>query len=613
MQFCADQLDEFRTGRFIQKSAGKSRSSGNGILFLHPAHLHAKMLRFDDHSDAERVHCILDTIADLIRKPFLYLQAARKSIHYARDLAQANDASVWDIRNMRLSEKRKHVMFAERIHFDIFYQNHLAVFFLEHRRFQDRCRIEIVTVREELHGFRDTFRRFHQALAFRFFTDLFENDLVFIRQAVDSRLVVLVYFVVSEFFFFHKVRVVRYAVRAGCANAPRSQLPKILHIIIFCFHQFDAMQFHAEIFYFGFDLFPDGHCNIFGRGHDIFQEIDINVQVAVIELRRDLCADQLAQVFQVHDITKFRIDIAFYRDKKIVVMAMPVRIGASAKHLVIFFFGPFRAKKTVCCIKPFAAGNINHGAKVVMSFEFGRIGPKLIHQNSVLLPTMKILLVSATYMEISPLVANLRFVAETSPRIKTYTLGENEIDVLTTGVGMLATAFWCSQLMTKKKYDLALNFGVCGSFDPALTAGKVVHVVADRIAELGAEDGEKFLDVHELSLLGENDFPFKWGQLVNLSPLSNPVLNTLPAVHAISVNTVHGNEKSIAFAAERFKPHVESMEGAAFMYACLMNELVFAQVRSVSNRVERRNREAWKMAEAIRALGETGLEILKGL
>jgi futalosine hydrolase len=226
---------------------------------------------------------------------------------------------------------------------------------------------------------------------------------------------------------------------------------------------------------------------------------------------------------------------------------------------------------------------------------------------------MKILLVSATYMEIASLVAKLRFVAETGPRTKTYTHGENEIDVLITGVGMVATSFWCSQLMTKKKYDLALNFGVCGSFDPALSSGKAVHIVADRIAELGAEDGEQFLDVHELNLLGENDFPYKWGQLVNLSPLSNPVINALPAVHAITVNTVHGNEQSIAFAAERFKPHVESMEGAAFMYACLLNELVFAQVRTISNKVERRNRDAWKMAEAIRALGETGLEILVGL
>ncbi|HTL80527.1 MAG TPA: futalosine hydrolase [Bacteroidia bacterium] len=223
---------------------------------------------------------------------------------------------------------------------------------------------------------------------------------------------------------------------------------------------------------------------------------------------------------------------------------------------------------------------------------------------------MKILLVTATYMEIAPLVANLKFIKESSPRMKSYSLGNKEIDVLTTGVGMVATATWTTHALMSTKYDLAVNFGVCGSFDRSLHPGMVVHVLTDRIAELGAEDDEKFLSVHELNLLNENEAPFKWGQLVNLEVPSNPVMTSLSGVNAITVNTVHGNEKSIASAVARFNPHVESMEGAAFMYACLTHNVVFAQVRAVSNIVEKRNRDAWKMNEAIKNLGVTGLEIL---
>ena len=76
------------------------------------------------------------------------------------------------------------------------------------------------------------------------------------------------------------------------------------------------------------------------------------------------------------------------------------------------------------------------------------------------------------------------------------------------------------------------------------------------------------------------------------------------------MNTVHGNERSIAAVVRRFTPQVESMEGAAFMYACLIHGLAFAQVRAVSNFVEKRNRDAWKMADAIRSLGVTALRIL---
>jgi futalosine hydrolase len=55
------------------------------------------------------------------------------------------------------------------------------------------------------------------------------------------------------------------------------------------------------------------------------------------------------------------------------------------------------------------------------------------------------------------------------------------------------------------------------------------------------------------------------------------------------------------------------MEGAAFMYACLISGVPFAQVRAVSNIVERRNRAAWRMDEAIRALGAAAVRILDTL
>ena len=60
-----------------------------------------------------------------------------------------------------------------------------------------------------------------------------------------------------------------------------------------------------------------------------------------------------------------------------------------------------------------------------------------------------------------------------------------------------------------------------------------------------------------------------------------------------------------------YNPDVESMEGAAFMYACLTFGQPFAQVRAVSNVVERRNRAAWNLPEAIRALGDATLRILE--
>ena len=159
----------------------------------------------------------------------------------------------------------------------------------------------------------------------------------------------------------------------------------------------------------------------------------------------------------------------------------------------------------------------------------------------------------------------------------------------------------------------ALNLGVCGSFRPALAPGAVVHVTADRLAELGAEDGDGFLTIHQLQLLGENEFPFEGGLLVNAAPPPLAPLSALRGVTGITVNTVHGSEPTIAAIRTRYDPDVESMEGAAFMYASLIAGVPFAQVRAVSNAVERRNRGAWRLDQAIKALGAESVRLLESL
>jgi futalosine hydrolase len=248
---------------------------------------------------------------------------------------------------------------------------------------------------------------------------------------------------------------------------------------------------------------------------------------------------------------------------------------------------------------------------------------------------MRILVVAATAMEVAPIVAKLGSAnpaiqerachAARGPSVTRYEHAGHGVDVLITGIGMVATAALCSRALAETSYDLALNLGVCGSFDRTLEPGRVVHVVSDRLAELGAENGDASLSVDELELPRERVDPAEAGhdpwngrrltsaELVNVAPPSNAALTRLPAVRGITVNTVHGNDRSIAAVVRRFQPQVESMEGAAFMYACLIHELAFAQVRAVSNIVERRNRQAWRMADAIRALSAVAVTIVDTL
>jgi len=210
---------------------------------------------------------------------------------------------------------------------------------------------------------------------------------------------------------------------------------------------------------------------------------------------------------------------------------------------------------------------------------------------------MRLLVVAATKGELASLVA-------------TRPVGRHRIDHLVTGVGMVAMAAHLSRALARTQYDLALNIGVCGAFDRTLPLGTVVHVTSDRFSELGVEDGDAFVPADTIGLVAANDAPFTDGHLVNARPPASSLLAALSQVSAITVNTAHGNDTSIAAVVDRYHPQVESMEGAAFMYACLVAGVPFAQVRAVSNYVERRNRAAWQMTDAIDALGSTTSSIL---
>ena len=203
---------------------------------------------------------------------------------------------------------------------------------------------------------------------------------------------------------------------------------------------------------------------------------------------------------------------------------------------------------------------------------------------------MHILVVAATEREI--------------PLLATGPYGHHHIEVLVTGVGMVATAARCAQALARTRYDVAYNFGVCGAFDRSILPGAVVHIVSDRVSELGAEDGSGFLTLHDLGLIQDD------GVLLNETPPANAALRTLPEVRAITVNTVHGRDESIAAIVDRLSPQVESMEGAAFAHACTISGVCYAQVRAVSNVVERRNRDAWRLDLAVRNLNDMALRIL---
>ncbi len=196
---------------------------------------------------------------------------------------------------------------------------------------------------------------------------------------------------------------------------------------------------------------------------------------------------------------------------------------------------------------------------------------------------MKLLIVVATKAELNPFFEH-------------YGLSEGnfiehlKFDMLITGVGMTATAFQLGKHLNEN-YNLILNVGIAGSFDRRFSLGSLVAIHTDTFAELGAEDHNQFLTIDELGF-GASTFNATFE------------INGLPKVKGITVNKVHGNSESITLINNRFHPQTESMEGAAVFYACYLQKTNCAQVRSISNYVEPRAKENWKIGRAIKNLNE---------
>jgi futalosine hydrolase len=214
-----------------------------------------------------------------------------------------------------------------------------------------------------------------------------------------------------------------------------------------------------------------------------------------------------------------------------------------------------------------------------------------------ILACMNILVVAATREEVGGLIdtGQLSVVDDTNSK--------QLANLLITGVGMVATAFALGKHLAINQYDLVINLGIAGSFDRNIALGEVVEVTKDTFTELGAEDDNQFISLEALGF-GQTAFETR----ARLADYYNR--KKILEVTGATVNTVHGANESITSLQKRITPQLESMEGAAFFYACEQVGVPALQIRAVSNYVEKRNRDAWKIGLAVKNLNTFAAELL---
>ncbi|GBF05201.1 adenosylhomocysteine nucleosidase [Deinococcus aerius] len=186
--------------------------------------------------------------------------------------------------------------------------------------------------------------------------------------------------------------------------------------------------------------------------------------------------------------------------------------------------------------------------------------------------------------------------------------------VVVSGVGPVAAALATADALSREPFDLAVSAGIGGAY-PGSGLGPGDLAVSSVIvqADLGARDGDQFLDLTALGLSVVPDTPH-----AGIFPAWEGARGLAERVGAacgptLTLNTVTGTAQQALDLSRRHPGALtEGMEGAGVAHAALFSSVPALEIRGVSNPVGPRDRAAWRIPEALSAT-RRGVEGLLGL
>ena len=215
---------------------------------------------------------------------------------------------------------------------------------------------------------------------------------------------------------------------------------------------------------------------------------------------------------------------------------------------------------------------------------------------------MKILITCSTKFEISDIATFFNIKLKDNTNFYTTIFFKHVISILITGIGSFQTIYRLTKNLNEFSYDFCLNVGICGSYQDDIPVGTVVNVLEEQFGDFGIDDNGNFKNLFKTNLINKAEPPFINGKLIN-NTSQNPIhLQNIRTVKSLTLNTASGEEKKINFLKREFNADIENMEGAGFFYVCLLEKISFFEIRAISNLIEPRNKEHWKIQLSIKNL-----------
>ncbi|MBS2531499.1 futalosine hydrolase [Catenulispora sp. NF23] len=180
------------------------------------------------------------------------------------------------------------------------------------------------------------------------------------------------------------------------------------------------------------------------------------------------------------------------------------------------------------------------------------------------------------------------------------------LTVIVTGAGPAAAATGAAWVLASEPYKLALSVGIGGGFAPRAPIGSVVVSTRVVAADLGADSPEGFLPIEELGFAPHVEQPDEqWAARIGTA-LSQAGLQVVTGA-VLTTTTVTGTaERTAELLARHPDAAAEGMEGYGVASAATMAELPFVEIRAISNVVGPRDRDSWRIGEAMDVLATVG-------
>jgi futalosine hydrolase len=177
-------------------------------------------------------------------------------------------------------------------------------------------------------------------------------------------------------------------------------------------------------------------------------------------------------------------------------------------------------------------------------------------------------------------------------------LGDGTADVIAVGVGPALAAAATAKALAERPYDAVICAGIAGGFAEHVEVGGLVVATESIAADLGAEAPDGFIPLDDLGF-GTARRPADQALLERLGQ----ALPEAVAGPVLTVSTVTGTAAGTAALRARHPDAVaEGMEGFGVASAAAVFGVAYAEVRAISNAIGPRNRDAWRIPQALAAL-----------